>query len=235
MHATARFRNALELMIWPRPRDPEGLTRPAIGAGPYEAWHAIVFDAVIERLRTRPNGLTVAEATERLERYGRNRLTASRLRSAFIRFLGQFHKLLFYVLLAAALVSALRRKPSPRKFSSARRSTTLPPHPWLACLVGMPSPGRGLGVFFIVVVLLRGHFGSADQVHFLVDQLGGRPSPLPDLNAAVHIADARIFRLPPFGPFRPWASGHGRNAARPPRKVQPGRHWNSRSDRSRQR
>jgi magnesium-transporting ATPase (P-type) len=84
-----------------------GADRAAIGAEPREAWHAVVFDAAIKRLRTRPSGLTVAEATERLEKYGHNRLPASRPRSAFMRFLGQFHDLLIYVLLAAALVTAL--------------------------------------------------------------------------------------------------------------------------------
>ncbi|MDO8874603.1 MAG: cation-transporting P-type ATPase [Pseudolabrys sp.] len=88
----------------------EGHGRPdeiVIGAETNAPWHGIDFHAAIERLQTRPVGLTEAEAAERFKKYGPNRLTASKPRSAFVRFLAQFHNLLIYVLLAAALVAAM--------------------------------------------------------------------------------------------------------------------------------
>ncbi len=70
-------------------------------------WHALETDSALERLETRSGGLTEAEAADRLARYGHNRLPASAPRSALVRFLTQFHNLLIYVLLGAALVTAL--------------------------------------------------------------------------------------------------------------------------------
>ncbi|MDP2295357.1 MAG: cation-transporting P-type ATPase, partial [Pseudolabrys sp.] len=70
----------------------EGHGRPdeiVIGAETNAPWHGIDFHAAIERLQTRPVGLTEAEAAERFKKYGPNRLTASKPRSAFVRFLAQ--------------------------------------------------------------------------------------------------------------------------------------------------
>jgi len=72
------------------------------------AWHALTVDAAIERLQADgEQGLSEAEAEERLHRYGPNRLPQVRKRGALVRFLLQFHNLLIYVLLAAGITTAL--------------------------------------------------------------------------------------------------------------------------------
>ncbi|MFC0339471.1 HAD-IC family P-type ATPase [Paracoccus niistensis] len=53
-----------------------------------------------------PGGLTGSEAARRLARHGPNRLPEVRGRGQVLRFLAQFHNVLIYVLLAAALVTA---------------------------------------------------------------------------------------------------------------------------------
>jgi magnesium-transporting ATPase (P-type) len=53
------------------------------------------------------DGLTSAEVARRQVRYGLNQLPAARPRSALGRILSQFHNLLIYVLLGAAVVAAL--------------------------------------------------------------------------------------------------------------------------------
>lgn len=58
-------------------------------------------------LDTGPQGLSHAEAEARLRRFGANVLPAVKGSNALTRFLLQFHNVLIYVLLAAALVTAL--------------------------------------------------------------------------------------------------------------------------------
>jgi magnesium-transporting ATPase (P-type) len=71
-------------------------------------WHAITSEEALRRLDTRAEtGLAAEEAKQRLERYGPNRLPDAERESALIRFLKQFHNVLIYVLLAAAVVTAL--------------------------------------------------------------------------------------------------------------------------------
>ncbi|WP_086466069.1 HAD-IC family P-type ATPase [Oceanibaculum nanhaiense] len=70
-------------------------------------WHALEPAEVIRRLDTTPDGLADIEAEERLARSGPNRLPATARRGPLMRLLLQFHNLLIYVLLAAALVTLL--------------------------------------------------------------------------------------------------------------------------------
>ncbi len=70
------------------------------------AWHALEAEAVLAALASRESGLTEAEARERLQRYGPNRLAPPQRRPAWRRFLAQFDNLLIYVLLAAAAITA---------------------------------------------------------------------------------------------------------------------------------
>jgi magnesium-transporting ATPase (P-type) len=72
-----------------------------------KAWHALAVEEVSQLLGTRLTGLTDTEATERLSRYGLNRLTPQKQRGPVMRFLLQFHNLLIYVLIGAAVVTAL--------------------------------------------------------------------------------------------------------------------------------
>ncbi|KKW67043.1 carbonate dehydratase [Lampropedia cohaerens] len=60
-----------------------------------------VDDAVLQQ------GLTQQAASQRLQHYGPNRLPEGRRRSAWMRFVLQFHNILLYIMLAAALVTAL--------------------------------------------------------------------------------------------------------------------------------
>jgi magnesium-transporting ATPase (P-type) len=64
-------------------------------------------DAVLLALSSSAQGLTQAEALKRLSEHGPNRLTPPAKRGALMRFLLQFHNVLIYVLLAAAVVTAL--------------------------------------------------------------------------------------------------------------------------------
>jgi magnesium-transporting ATPase (P-type) len=68
-------------------------------------WHALAADTAFERLESRPEGLSDAEAVERLARYGPNHLPRSVGRSPWRRLLSQFNNILIYVLLAAAGVT----------------------------------------------------------------------------------------------------------------------------------
>ncbi len=70
------------------------------------AWHAESTETVMGWLATRQTGLSGAEATHRLDRFGANRIPRPRGRSPLRRLLTQFHNVLIYVLLVAAAVTA---------------------------------------------------------------------------------------------------------------------------------
>ena len=78
-------------------------------ATPQEAlpWHALEAGAALDRLDTDRHGLSAREAESRLATHGPNRLPEAARRGPLIRFLAQFHNLLIYVLLAAAVVTVL--------------------------------------------------------------------------------------------------------------------------------
>ncbi len=69
--------------------------------------HHQQVDEVLLALSSNAQGLTQAEALKRLSEHGPNRLTPPAKRGALMRFLLQFHNVLIYVLLAAAVVTAL--------------------------------------------------------------------------------------------------------------------------------
>jgi magnesium-transporting ATPase (P-type) len=69
-------------------------------------WHARSVDSVLERLGTSPEGLSGDEARERLETHGPNRLPEGEKESAWMRLLRQFHDVLIYILIVAAVVTA---------------------------------------------------------------------------------------------------------------------------------
>ncbi len=79
---------------------PDPQTRPA-------PWHSLSPQAVLDKLASAGDGLSEREAQARLERTGPNRLPEPPRRSAFVRFIRQFHNILIYVLLAAAAITAL--------------------------------------------------------------------------------------------------------------------------------
>lgn len=71
------------------------------------AWHHTAIGQVLEFLNTTSAGLSDQEAGARLHTYGANRLPDPPKRSAFVRFLSQFHNILIYVLLGCALITLL--------------------------------------------------------------------------------------------------------------------------------
>ncbi len=72
-----------------------------------EPAHTLTAAEVLERLVTSAEGLSRDEANRRLASHGRNRLPAPPRESLLKRFFKHFHDMLIYVLIAAALVTAL--------------------------------------------------------------------------------------------------------------------------------
>ncbi len=71
-------------------------------------WHAMDADDVLEFLKSsNEKGLTESQVKERIETYGRNEIPKGKKRGWFSRLLAQFHNVLIYVLMAAALITAL--------------------------------------------------------------------------------------------------------------------------------
>ena len=80
---------------------------PPTAIDPTPDWHSLDRDQVLERIEGDMRGLGEAEALRRLETYGRNRLPEAPRRHPLLRFLLQFHNILIYVLLGAAVITAL--------------------------------------------------------------------------------------------------------------------------------
>ncbi len=70
------------------------------------AWHAIDAAAALKRLGSTPTGLSATEAARRLLEYGSNTLPATRRDRWWWRLLRQFHNVLLYVMMAAAVITA---------------------------------------------------------------------------------------------------------------------------------
>ncbi len=70
-------------------------------------WHARDAQAVREHWQVGEQGLSADEARDRLARHGANRLAPPERASALVRFARHFHNILIYILLAAALGTAL--------------------------------------------------------------------------------------------------------------------------------
>lgn len=73
---------------------------------PTTPWHTLSAEDALGKLSATSEGLSTAEATRRLQQFGRNRLPSPAPPGALRRFLRQFHHLLIYVLLAAAAITA---------------------------------------------------------------------------------------------------------------------------------
>ncbi|MCG8489577.1 MAG: cation-transporting P-type ATPase [Chromatiales bacterium] len=72
-----------------------------------ESWHSETIESCLGRLNTSKKGLQAKDATERLERYGPNRLEPPQRRGPLMRFILQFHNVLVYVLLSAAVMTGV--------------------------------------------------------------------------------------------------------------------------------
>ncbi|WP_281274703.1 cation-transporting P-type ATPase [Histidinibacterium lentulum] len=73
---------------------------------PERPWHSRTTGETLEAFSTGPDGLSEAEARDRLGTAGPNRLPEPPRSGPVVRFLRQFNNLLIYVLLAAAVVTA---------------------------------------------------------------------------------------------------------------------------------
>jgi magnesium-transporting ATPase (P-type) len=72
--------------------------------------HAASIETCLQAVSSTTTGLTAPEAALRLAEHGPNRLPMERGRGPVLRFLVQFHNVLIYVLLGAAVVTgALQR------------------------------------------------------------------------------------------------------------------------------
>jgi len=71
------------------------------------AWHTRTADEAKAFWRTDRDGLAEDEAGQRLTHYGPNALPAPPRANALVRFLRHFHNILIYILLFAALGTAL--------------------------------------------------------------------------------------------------------------------------------
>jgi len=70
-------------------------------------WHGFDVETVMRDLGAMEGGLDRDTALQRLQTYGRNRLTPPARKSAWKRLLTQFHNVLIYVLLAAGTITLL--------------------------------------------------------------------------------------------------------------------------------
>lgn len=70
-------------------------------------YHASPAETVMENVSSSPAGLAAEQVDQRLSQYGPNRLPEPPKRSPFLQFLNQFNNVLIYVLLCAAVVTAL--------------------------------------------------------------------------------------------------------------------------------
>lgn len=97
---------------WPKRLRPRRQQGPAAKPHPLarhhaDAWHALSAEATLTALKTDMNGLSEAEAEDRLVRVGRNVLPETPPPSVLTLFLRQFRNPFIYVLLVASLISCL--------------------------------------------------------------------------------------------------------------------------------
>ncbi|MEF7612746.1 HAD-IC family P-type ATPase [Aquincola sp. MAHUQ-54] len=85
---------------------PDPRARETGGTADVPLWHTLPAEQAQALLRTGVQGLDAAEAARRLAQHGPNRLAPPRRRSALMRLLLQFHNILLYVMLGAAVVTA---------------------------------------------------------------------------------------------------------------------------------
>ena len=70
-------------------------------------WHSSPLEYVFEHLSTSDKGLSPQEVKTRKRMFGRNRLKPPKRRSLLVLFISQFHNILIYILLLAALTTFL--------------------------------------------------------------------------------------------------------------------------------
>ncbi|CAG1004057.1 H+-transporting ATPase [Methylophilaceae bacterium] len=71
------------------------------------SWHTLTPEEVGHELKADACGLSDIEAVQRIAQYGPNRLAPPKRRGPILRLLMQFHNILLYVMMLAALITAL--------------------------------------------------------------------------------------------------------------------------------
>ncbi len=79
--------------------------RSAAGDQCLPQWHALEIEQILRRLEVDREGLDAAEAKRRCDQYGPNRLPEAAARPPWKRLLAQFHNVLIYALLVAAILA----------------------------------------------------------------------------------------------------------------------------------
>jgi magnesium-transporting ATPase (P-type) len=72
-----------------------------------KSWHQSTTEDVLQQMESGPNGLDDQDARQRQQKYGRNKLPEPPRPHPLWRFVLQFHNILIYVLLGAALITGL--------------------------------------------------------------------------------------------------------------------------------
>src|SRR5690554_1460606 len=72
-----------------------------------KSWHQSTTEDVLQQMESGPNGLDDQGARQRQQKYGRNKLPEPPRPHPLWRFVLQFHNILIYVLLGAALITGL--------------------------------------------------------------------------------------------------------------------------------
>ena len=70
-------------------------------------WHQLDIKSTFEKLKTSPNGLSGAEAANRINEYGHNEIIEKKKRSPVAMFLSQFKDFMIIVLLGAAILAGI--------------------------------------------------------------------------------------------------------------------------------
>lgn len=86
-------------------------SKASLGANISESIHTISIPAVYQALETRPQGLSQAEAAERLQRFGRNAIREVKGKPLYLKFLANFTHLMAVLLWAGGIVGFIAQMP----------------------------------------------------------------------------------------------------------------------------
>lgn len=136
-----------------------------------ELYYTQAKDQVLSSLETSQDGLTKAQANERLATYGRNELDEGEKRSLFMKFLDQFKDLMIIILLVAAALSVITE--------------------------GMH--GLTDAIIILAVVVLNAAFGvyQEGQAEAAIDALKSMSSPLARVRRDGHVIEVDSKELVP--------------------------------------
>ncbi|MFQ5970475.1 MAG: cation-translocating P-type ATPase [Nitrososphaerales archaeon] len=70
-------------------------------------FHSLAVETVLEKLSSKPTGISGEDAKNRLALYGTNEIPEKKARHPVVTFLKQFHSILIYVLITAAIIAYL--------------------------------------------------------------------------------------------------------------------------------